>query len=312
MNQLSTKTDRELTLPLLPGNESYNQPSFSYSKGDSLELMKELHDQSVDCILTDPPYKYLKNQKLEVDFDEKVFFNEAKRVLKKNGFIVLFGRGRSFYRWNTLLGEIGFNFKEEIIWNKSYTSSPHNSINRVHETISISTVDGILNKILLPYEEIKQNPESILVDLKRIQLALNNSTELKDIAFYLKTGIVNYQKLNKPLGNGTTNQTLLKQRSRGLATIKSIKEGMREKSIITEIREHYKSIHPTQKPIRLIERLLALTTREGDLVLDPFSGSCSTGIACLNLKRKFIGFEIDEEYYLKSVERIKAVEPRLF
>ena len=110
-----------------------------FKHGDCLELMKDIKSESVDCILTDPPYKYLKNQKLEVDFDEKIFFNEAKRVLKKSGFIVLFGRGTSFYRWNTILADLGFEFKEEFIWDKQYVNSPLMQVSRVHETISIHT-----------------------------------------------------------------------------------------------------------------------------------------------------------------------------
>ncbi|MCI1681423.1 MAG: site-specific DNA-methyltransferase [Bacteroides sp.] len=73
-----------------------------------------------------------------------------------------------------------------------------------------------------------------------------------------------------------------------------------------------KKIHPTQKPTRLLERLLALVTKEGTTILDPFSGSASTAIACLNTNRNYIGFEIDKEYYDKSIERIKKQEPRLF
>ena len=67
---------------------------------DNSELMAKMEDESVDVILTDPPYLYLKNQKLERPFDEQLFFSECKRVLAKNGFIVMFGRGPSFYRWN--------------------------------------------------------------------------------------------------------------------------------------------------------------------------------------------------------------------
>ena len=99
--------------------------------------LDRIPDESVDCILTDPPYKYLLNQKLETDFDEVKFFNQAKRILKKDGFIILFGRGASFYRWNYMLSNIGFNFKEEIVWNKSYCTSPLMAISRVHETVSI-------------------------------------------------------------------------------------------------------------------------------------------------------------------------------
>ena len=82
---------------------------------DCLQGMKLLSDNSIDVIFTDPPYLYLKGQKLEREFDEQLFFLECKRLLKTNGFIVLFGRGTSFYRWNTRLADLGFKFKEEII-----------------------------------------------------------------------------------------------------------------------------------------------------------------------------------------------------
>ena len=75
---------------------------------DNSELMPKLADESVNVILTDPPYLYLKNQKLDRPFDEQRFFSECRRVLKKDGFIVLFGRGTSFYRWNCILADLGF------------------------------------------------------------------------------------------------------------------------------------------------------------------------------------------------------------
>lgn len=94
--------------------------------------------------------------------------------------------------------------------------------------------------------------------------------------------------------------------------INSITQGMNEKSIIREPGNRYKAIHPTQKPVRLLERLLALTTQPGDVVLDPFSGSCSTAVACINTELKFIGFEIDSEYYEAGIKRLKEVfsEPK--
>jgi DNA (cytosine-5-)-methyltransferase len=106
---------------------------------DNLEVMATLPDETIDVICIDPPYLYLKNQKLERPFDEQRFFTECKRLLTKKGFIVMFGRGTSFYRWNTILDGLGFVFKEEVIWNKSYVSSPLMPISRIHETVSILT-----------------------------------------------------------------------------------------------------------------------------------------------------------------------------
>ena len=89
---------------------------------DNIELFKKITNKSVDIICIDPPYLYLKNQKLEREFDEQKFFGECKRVLTKDGFIILFGRGVSFYRLNCILSDKAFTFKEEIVWNKGYHS----------------------------------------------------------------------------------------------------------------------------------------------------------------------------------------------
>ena len=64
-------------------------------------------------------------------------------------------------------------------------------------------------------------------------------------------------------------------------------------------------IHPTQKPIALMSYIVNASTKEGDTVLDPFMGSCTTAIACIREKRNFIGFEKSEEYWRKSMERIR-------
>ena len=75
---------------------------------DNKDLMSRLPNESIDVICIDPPYLYLKNQKLEIDFDEKSFFAECRRLLTNDGFIVMFGRGESFYRWNTILADLKF------------------------------------------------------------------------------------------------------------------------------------------------------------------------------------------------------------
>lgn len=72
--------------------------------------------------------------------------------------------------------------------------------------------------------------------------------------------------------------------------------------------EEKNKIHPTQKPVKLFMWLLNRETNENDLILDPFSGSGTTAIACHNLKRRFICIEKDVEYWAKSCERLKAVQ----
>jgi site-specific DNA-methyltransferase (adenine-specific) len=73
-----------------------------------------------------------------------------------------------------------------------------------------------------------------------------------------------------------------------------------------------KTFHPCPVPIKLMERIILLTTNENDLIIDPFCGSGTTAIACINTNRKFIGFEIDEFYFNKSKERLMELENSSF
>lgn len=71
------------------------------------------------------------------------------------------------------------------------------------------------------------------------------------------------------------------------------------------VEHHSRRIHPTQKPVELMEDLIKIHTNERDVVLDPFSGSGSTAIACINTNRNYIGFELEKEYYDLANKRIK-------
>ena len=222
---------------------------------DNLEVMATLADESIDVICIDPPYLYLKNQKLERPFDEQKFFAECKRLLTKKGFIVMFGRGTSFYRWNTILDGLGFVFKEEIIWNKGFSTAPTLPIQRFHETISIYTKEkGSINAyVKVPYLEVKQhNIDTLVGDINRIKSALNNTKELDFMKEYLRTGHINISKKRNDKTSGCT----ISKNSIGIYSIptmclKAIKEGMRESSIIKVYYERFKRLHPTQKPVRL-------------------------------------------------------------
>ena len=66
--------------------------------------------------------------------------------------------------------------------------------------------------------------------------------------------------------------------------------------------------HPTEKPVELLKVLIENSSNEGDIVMDCFMGSGSTGIACINTNRKFVGIEIDKKYYDIAVERIQEIE----
>lgn len=284
---------------------------------DCIKGLKSIPDESIDCILTDPPYLYLKNQKLDKPFDEELFFNECTRVLKKGGIMVMFGRGSSFYRWNTILASKGFDFKEEVVWNKNHNTSPVSAISRVHETISIHTKgNGKIYKAYVPYLEMKKYDfVSISNDIKRLRTLFKNADSFQLIQKFLEENKgkrpedIKCEAITRPRENKHSVSIVLKRDlPREYTIVKSMEFGMVEKSIIQEPREHYKMVHPTQKPIKLLKRLLALSSKEGDIVLDPFAGSCSTALACMETNRQYICYEIDKEYFDIGTKRIEEAK----
>lgn len=328
---------------------------------DCLELLPTIEDGSIDIICIDPPYLYLKGQKLERPFDEQLFFSECKRVLTKDGFIVMFGRGESFYRWNYLLSQEGFNFKEEVVWDKNQSSSPLMAMSRVHETISIWTSGaGIINRVKVPYIEVKKhNIESLVSDIKRIRSAFGNPRSFEAIQVFLETNELVHTTDKPHKNNATVQESGLKTPNRCMAIVQAVRDGMtertiirtdkearkegkgvsvregmtdgnrcvnvmqsmayglNEKTVIRETRDHYNTIHPTQKPVRLIERLLALVLPPNKpldeiLIADFFGGSFSTMEACYNMGVWGISCEIDEEYFTKGKARIDALPPTQF
>jgi len=92
-----------------------------------------------------------------------------------------------------------------------------------------------------------------------------------------------------------------------------VNKGTREPISVLNIRpSNNKSLHPTQKPVALMEYLIKTYTNEGETVLDFTMGSGSTGVACKNLNRSFIGIEQDDKYFEIAKERIENTEPNLF
>lgn len=351
---------------------------------DCINLMQTLPDESIDVICIDPPYLYLKNQKLERAFLEFKFFSELERLVIKDGFVVMFGRGKSFYRWNNLIASFAyhkktkergflmniedgvyyfkgnlvdekefkyvFDFKEEIIWNKSYSSSPLMAISRVHETVSMFTKgNGIINRSKVPYLEMKRDDiSSICQDIKRMRTILKNPKSLQAVEDFLANnqllsddskvlsttisgGYVKVQDRSAAvmsiLNNGLNEKTIIRSDvdslnisekglrgkcsvgDRAANAMQSLEYGLNEKTVIKEVRDHYSAIHPTQKPVRLIERLLALVIPKQKpidkvVVADFFGGSFSTMEAVHNIGCKGIACEIDEEYFNAGKKRI--------
>ena len=288
---------------------------------DCLEIMQRLVNKGmqVDAIITDPPYGYLEH-KLDKWFDNQKFFKLAYEIIKKDGFLVFFGRGVENAKRMVIADEVGFKFKEEIVWNKKTITSPMLPIGRMHEMIYIfskgrakinrlyfNAFDDIFNYDDYSYIKTLQD------DINRIIGSINKVKTYEDF-LKIKEGYVKEKHVSKFKIQGE----LLYNNNRNFARINKYNKGAILRSIINvynEVKTKHKQIHPAEKPVKLIEILIELVDNNFNdfTVLDPFAGSAATRVACYNLDKNFIGCEIDKEYYNLAVNRIyKECPQKLF
>lgn len=241
--------------------------------GDCLEIMPIIPDGSVDLILTDPPYGTTAcNWDSVIPFDE--MWKHLNRIIKKNGAIVLFGSEpfSSALRMSNIK-----NYKYDWKWDKVIGS---NFINAKRMPLKI-------------YEDIcifyKQQPTY------NPQMTLRDKTKMRPAT---------KRKIN-PITN-----TL----SIGTATIgKDYKYPVNKIEINrlnNELNSKY-TLHPTQKPVALMEYLIKTYTNENEIVLDFTIGSGTTAVACEKTNRKWIGIEMLEKYCKIAKERIENEQEQL-
>lgn len=238
--------------------------------GDCLEIMKNIPNKSIDMILCDLPYGSTRN-KWDVIIPFDLLWEQYNRIIKDNGVIVLFAQGMFTCQ---LMQSQPKLWRYNLIWEKDRPS-------------------GFLNAKRMPL----RSHEDICI-------------------FYKKTPIYNPQFWEgKPLhGMGTKfKEGNLDNNNYGKFSSHTNPSALREgdtkkypRSVLKYPRPH-PPIHPTQKPIALCEYLIKTYTNENMTVLDNCMGSGTTGIACENLNRKFIGIELEEEYFSIAKERIENI-----
>jgi len=151
-----------------------------------------------------------------------------------------------------------------------------------------------------------------VIDSKNI---ITIATDMKEYGLNEKSIIRNYEDKTFERKHKTTADKT-KELDRCTAVVQAMEYGLNEKTIIKQVRDHYNTIHPTQKPVRLLERLLALVIpkdkpRNEVVVADFFAGSMSCMEAVHNMGMKGIATEIDQEYFQAGKQRIESLQPKL-
>jgi len=236
--------------------------------GDCLEEMKKIEPGSIDMVLADPPYGTTRC-KWDSIIPLEPMWEQLKRVIKKNGAIVMTA-SQPFT--TTLIASNIKMFKYCWVWEK-------------HAPTNFATA----NRIPMKYHE--------------------------DIpVFYSKQPAYNKQMIPRTGSGGErTKYKSIRTKSSHISVEKTevkYNANLKNPSTVLKFNGVYKNtiLHPTQKPLKLMEYLISTYTNENELVLDFAMGSGTTGIACKNLNRDFIGIELDEKYFEIAKQRIEGTQ----
>jgi len=301
-------------------------------KGDCLEVMKTIESGSIDAIITDPPYGTTAC-KWDSVIDFELMWEQLNRIIKPNGAIVLFGSEpfSSLLRCSNIK-----DYKYDWVWEKE--QGTNQNLCKVaplkkHENILVFKNSNFVDfsnyikskRILLGYSkkdidlkmglntayswwegrksgiQLPSNEQYIL--LKNILQLDNSFDELILKERYMPQMVKGKSYTVKR--NGKTEYDPINNTSQKKTD--TINKGERYPTTILKFNRELKNrYHPTQKPVALLEYLIKTYTKENDMILDFTMGSGSTGVACKNLNRNFIGIEMDEAYFDIANERINC------
>lgn len=233
-------------------------------QGDCLELMKDIPSHSIDMILCDLPYGTT-SCKWDIIIPFEPLWEEYKRIIKNNGAIALFGK----QPFTSFLIQSNLKWwRYELIWEKEKGTDFGNANRKplnAHESIQLFyNKQPTYNKQMRPGEP------------------------------YTKKNYRNNDKEDLNFKSDNSGIYINKGERTPISVLKFSRDNTHKGA----------NLHPTQKPIQLLEWLIKAYTNENELVLDNCMGSGSTGIACLNTNRNFIGYELDENYFAIAQNRI--------
>ena len=293
----------------------------TYSVGDNLDLLKRLGTETIDMIYFDPPYNTgrdffdfddrFKSKKDYIEFmTERV--KECFRVLKKTGTIIIHIEPRVSHYFRIICDDIfgEANFKNEIIWKTGGNAKATHKLHRFHDTLIVYAKSGkqIFNPLYFDYDEEYKKSSNVKVcpyhKKEYVTCAIHNSQPDVNPRPNLRYAWNGHDK--QWLVCNEKMQTLhadhrLEYNKNGVPRIKRFLDEMdgiplRDVWVdISNVQAGEKTDYATQKPVKLLERIVQLYSNTNDLCLDIFAGSGTLGRACRSTNRRYILFDINEK-----------------
>ena len=262
---------------------------------DSLKLLKQIPDNSIKLVVTDPPYNIglsynrFKDKKPWKEYYSDLVdsLREIKRILTEDGSLYLVNYPELNARiLPRLEDELGFVFKRWLTWH--YPSNiGHSKTNFTRSQRSIlfmsKSKDNLFNKdaIVQPYKNPEVGKIKKLIEAGKLGRTPYDGLELKDLQ-----EIIGTKEFNNDINSDFINLNLLKNVSKDRSGNEKIK-------------------HPCQLPLSLLKVFIKASSNKNDIVLDAYAGTFTTSLAAKQLGRKSIGIEIDPDYVKLGIKRLK-------
>ena len=277
--------------------------------GDCLELLKNIPDNSIDMILCDLPYGVTDYEWDKIINGEELF-NQYKRICKQNANVLLFCQ-IEFAKY-LMLQTYSSEFSHCLIWVKE-NKTRHLSVDKLpmsqYEMILCfrlnkyrNTTSHLALRHYFTYE-LKASGKSI----KEIEKEIPNYSAHHWFRFssdYRIPTEKNYKRLQEITGRFNRDYAEIRAEFLKEKNNESTYNGNNDGDVLYYTLKE-KRVHPTQKPVELLEYLIKTYSNQCDIVLDNCMGSGSTGVACVNTNRDFIGIELDEKYFKIAKDRIE-------
>ena len=284
--------------------------------GDCIEKMQNIEDESIDLVIADPPYWKVVGEKwdyqwrTEKDYIEwsLKWIREVSRILRYGGTFYCFGYFRTLALLVPYLKEMGLELRQQIIIDKGIravsgrATKKYKMYPNVTESVLFIIKDN--KKFIKPF--LKEKQEKLGLTSKQINESLGVKSNGGGMWSIYTGKNVCEQFPTEELWNKLSN--VLKFDLPYTSISQTFNPQMGYTDVWTDI-DFYeeKRYHPTQKPLKLISRLILTSSNEGDIVVDPFAGCGSTQLSAIQLKRNYIGIELNEEYYNISLKRINKL-----
>lgn len=298
-------------------------------QGDCLEAIKGIPAGTVDLVLTDPPYGIM-DFEWDNAVEPSVFFEAVARVLRRGGRLVCFSQEP--YTSELIcksIGELRFNYKCAWIKNRSGNSkSAKTAMVSVIEDILVFTEIGRCKRGSSAIEAVREfvdrvGKESVAMALMKTGRYCNMASAVNNVRKKCDCGDRNYYNffsaddlrlLNEEIGLSFSPEWYLQEAQKTKeqdSPVFHLWEGKKSKRNALVYDCPSRPVHPTQKPVPLLADLIKTFSNEGDMVLDCFMGSGSTGVACINTGRDFIGIELNQGYFETAKRRMEEAQAQM-